>query len=52
VNLLIVVYLALILLAFALAGRIDMEEQERLSVAGYVAERVELAGLNGGKACP
>lgn len=47
-----VVYLALILLAFGLAGRIDMQEQERLSVAGYVAERVELARLDGGRACP
>jgi hypothetical protein len=42
-NLRVALYLAFILLAFAVAGAVDLAEEERLSFAGYVAERVEIA---------
>lgn len=39
-NIRIALYLALILLAFGAAGAIDLAEEERLSMQGYVAERL------------
>ena len=40
-NLRILFYLAFVLAAFAVAGAIDLAEQERLSVQGYVNEHLE-----------
>jgi hypothetical protein len=39
----IALYLAFVLAAFAIAGAVDLAEEERLSFPGYLAERVELA---------